>query len=167
MKKVKRKKKDRLAIIARSPDLPDGGEQLLGIPELQSGSGLKQTEAILALTDELKENIIASAQDTCGTNTGTKKGVVVRLSKHLDVPLLRLDCRRHTVELRVKHYAEIISGRATTASGDVFFSRYRDSFDSIREDIDYNKLVTFDWPAEDDSFLSKMASEALKMVEKF
>ena len=124
MKKVKRKKKDRLAIIARSPDLPDGGEQLLGIPELQSGSGL-------------------------------------------NVPLLRLDCRRHTVELRVKHYAEIISGRATTASGDVFFSRYRDSFDSIREDIDYNKLVTFDWPAEDDSFLSKKASEALKMVEKF
>ena len=167
MKKVKRKKKDRLAIIARSPDLPDGGEQLLGIPELQSGSGLKQTEAILALTDELKENIIGSAQDTCGTNTGTKKGVVVRLSKHLDVPLLRLDCRRHTVELRVKHYAEIISGRATTASGDVFFSRYRDGFDSIREDIDYNKLVTFDWPAEDDSFLSKKASEALKMVEKF
>ena len=167
MKKVKRKKKDRLAIIARSPDLPDGGEQLLGIPELQSGSGLKQTEAILALTDELKENIIASAQDTCGTNTGTKKGVVVRLSKHLDVPLLRLDCRRHTVELRVKHYAEIISGRATTASGDTFFSRYRDSFDSIRTSIDYDKLVTFDWPADDDSFLSKKATEALKMVEKY
>ena len=165
--KVKRKKKDRLAIIARSPDLPDGGEQLLGIPELQSGSGLKQTEAILALTDNLKEHIIASSQDTCGTNTGTKKGVVVRLSKHLNVPLLRLDCRRHTVELRVKHYAEIISGRATTASGDMFFSRYREGFDSIRDSIDYDKLVTFNWPADDDSFLSKKATEALKMVEKY
>ena len=67
----------------------------------------------------------------------------------------------------MKHYAEIISGRATTASGDTFFSRYRDSFDSIRTSIDYDKLVTFDWPADDDSFLSKKATEALKMVEKY
>ena len=36
--KVKRKKKDRLAVIARSPDLPDG-EQLLGIPEIEKGTG--------------------------------------------------------------------------------------------------------------------------------
>ena len=37
---VKKLKKDRVGILARSPDLPDDDrEQLLGVPELASGTG--------------------------------------------------------------------------------------------------------------------------------
>ena len=91
----------------------------------------------------------------------------MRLSKHLNVLLLRLDCRRHIVELWIKHYAEVVSGRATTCTGDTLFSRFRDGFDGIRGTIDYEILVTYDWPDDDESFLSQKASEALSLVKKF
>ena len=162
--KVKRKKRDRLAVVARSPDIH---EQLLGIPELPTGSGLNQTAAIRSLTEPIEELIIGTSQDTCSTNTGVKQGVIVRLSKHLNVLLLRLDCRRHIVELWIKHYAEVVSGRATTCTGDTLFSRFRDGFDGIRGTIDYEILVTYDWPDDDESFLSQKASEALSLVKKF
>ena len=162
--KVKRKKRDRLAVVARSPDID---EQLLGIPELPTGSGLNQTAAIRSLTEPIEELIIGTAQDTCSTNTGVHRGVVVRLSKHLNVLLLRLDCRRHIVELWIKHYAEVVSGRATTCTGDTLFSRFRDGFDGIRGDINYEILISYDWPEDDQSFLSKKASEALSLVKKY
>ena len=38
-KKVHKKKKDRVAMLVRSPDL-EQREQLLGIPEMNSGSGI-------------------------------------------------------------------------------------------------------------------------------
>ena len=162
--KVKRKKRDRLAVVARSPDIP---EQLLGIPELPTGSGLNQTAAIRSLTEPIEELIIGTSQDTCATNTGVNRGVVVRLSRHLNVLLLRLDCRRHIVELWIKHYAEVVSGRATTCTGDTLFSRFRDGFDGIRGDINYEILISYDWPEDDQSFLSKKASEALSLVKKY
>ena len=162
--KVKKKKRDRLAVVAKSPDLP---EQLLGIPELPTGSGLNQTAAIRSLTEPIEELIIGTSQDTCATNTGVNRGVVVRLSKHLNVLLLRFDCRRHIVELWIKHFGEVISGRATTCTGDTLFSRFRDGFDGIRSTIDYEILITFDWPQDDESFLSKKASEALSLVKKY
>ena len=162
--KVKKKKRDRLAVVARSPDIP---EQLLGIPELPTGSGLNQTAAIRSLTEPIEELIIGTSQDTCATNTGVNRGVVVRLSKHLNVLLLRFDCRRHIVELWIKHFGEVISGRATTCTGDTLFSRFRDGFDGIRSTIDYEILITFDWPQDDESFLSKKASEALSLVKKY
>ena len=162
--KVKKKKRDRLAVVAKSPDLP---EQLLGIPELPTGSGLNQTAAIRSLTEPIEELIIGTSQDTCATNTGVNRGVVVRLSRHLNVLLLRLDCRRHIVELWIKHYAEVVSGRATTCTGDTLFSRFRDGFDGIRGDINYEILISYDWPEDDQSFLSKKASEALSLVKKY
>ena len=162
--KVKRKKRDRLAVVARSPDIP---EQLLGIPELPTGSGLNQTAAIRSLTEPIEELIIGTSQDTCATNTGVNRGVVVRLSKHLNVLLLRFDCRRHIVELWIKHFGEVISGRATTCTGDTLFSRFRDGFDGIRGTIDYEILITFNWPEDDESFLSKKASESLSLVKKY
>ena len=162
--KVKKKKRDRLAVVAKSPDLP---EQLLGIPELPTGSGLNQTAAIRSLTEPIEELIIGTSQDTCATNTGVNRGVVVRLSKHLNVLLLRLDCRRHIVELWIKHYAEVVSGRATTCTGDTLFSRFRDGFDGIRGTIDYEILISYDWPEDDQSFLSQKASEALSLVKKY
>ena len=39
-KKVHKDQKDRVAILVRSPDLEEG-EQLLGVPECKSGSGMK------------------------------------------------------------------------------------------------------------------------------
>ena len=39
-KKVNKEKKDRVAMLVRSPDL-EQKEQLLGIPEMKSGSGKK------------------------------------------------------------------------------------------------------------------------------
>ena len=41
-----------------------------------------------------------------------------RVCKELDLCLLRIDCRRHVIELEVKHYTMAIIGRNTSAPGD-------------------------------------------------
>ena len=44
-------KKDRLAVLVRSPVL-ENKEQMLGIPELDTSTGLAQQEAVVDLLDE-------------------------------------------------------------------------------------------------------------------
>ena len=58
-----------------------------------------------------------------------------------------------------------MSGRETTAPGDVLFKRYRTKFDTIRDKIDYEALNTFQWPQED-SFMYRKAMEVLTLVQK-
>ena len=44
-----------------------------------------------------------------------------RVCKELDLCLLRIDCRRHVIELEVKHYAMAIILMNTSAPGDALF----------------------------------------------
>ena len=181
---VKRKKNDRVGILAKSPDLPeDAREQLLGIPELASGTGklmflisclpftifpgLAQKNAIVELLEYfgITGHVIGMAQDTTAANVAREKGTFARLCKELDRPLLRVDCRRHVTELEVKHYSVPVSGRNTSAPGDLLFKQYREKFDSIRQEVNYKELVTFQWP-EEGTFIHRKASEVLALIRK-
>ena len=99
-------------------------------------------------------------------NVGNKQGVTVCSGKETDRLLLRFDCRCHVTELMLKHYASPVSGRDTTAPGDVLFKRYRSKYDTIRDKIDYETLTTFEWPQDEDSFKYRKAKEVLTLVEK-
>ena len=166
--KVKRLKFDRLSVIVRIPEI-DGpeSEQLLGIPEIKNGKGITQTKAIFELLDHygIRDNVVGLCQDTTSANVGNKQGVTVCSGKECDKLLLRIDCRRHVTELFMKHFASAISGRETTAPGDIVFKRHRSKFDTIRERIDYDNLNTFEWPQED-SFMYRKAMEVLMLVQR-
>ena len=110
--KVKPVKEERIAVLAKSPDLP-GGEQLLAIPALESGKGLAQKEAIVQILQDLGvlHNLIGVCQDTTGANKGIeRRGAYFRLCKELKLSLLCLDCRRHMKELHIKHMAQSLAG---------------------------------------------------------
>ena len=80
----------------------------------QNISGRAQKNAIRELL-EFYVNVIVMIQDTTAANVGKDKGVFMRVCKELDLCLLRIDCRRHVIELEVKHYAMAIIGRNTSA----------------------------------------------------
>ena len=88
-----------------------------------------------------------------------------RVCKELDLCLLRIDCRRHVIELEVKHYTMAIIGRNTSAPGDALLKRYCDKFDNIRPVINYCSLVTFNW-LEEGTVLHKKATDTLLLVKK-
>ena len=87
------------------------------------------------------------------------------MCKELDKSLLRIDCRRHVTELEIKHFAGPITGRGTTAPGDILFKRYQEKFDTIRDSINYQNLNTFKWP-EEGSFIYEKAKEVAELVQK-
>ena len=167
--KVKRIKYDRLSVIARLPEIdgPDS-EQILGIPQIKNGKGITQTTAIYEMLDhyDLSDNVVGTCQDTTSANVGNKQGVTVCSGKRSDRLLLRIDCRRHVIELEIKHFASAVSGRGTTAPGDKLFTKYRNKFDTIRDKIDYGDLNSFEWPQVEDSFMYRKAKEVLTLVEK-
>ena len=88
-----------------------------------------------------------------------------RVCKELDLCLLRIDCRRHVIELEVKHYTMAIIGRNTSAPGNALLKRYCDKFDNIRPVINYCSLVTFNW-LEEGTVLHKKATDTLLLVKK-
>ena len=130
-------------------------------------SGLAQKNAIVELVRHyaITGHVIGMGQDTTAANVAREKGTFGRFCKELDIPLIRVDCRRHVTELEVKHYAVPVTGRNTTAPGDILFKRYREKFDSIRQEVNYKELVTFQWP-EEGTFIHRKASEVLALIKK-
>ena len=144
--KVDRQKEDRMAVLVTSPDLVDK-EQLLGILALEDGTGKSQKEGVMELMTEWGawDNLIGLVFDTTSSNTGIWKGAVTLLEKEKGFPILKMPCRRHVYELHAKHVAYQISGRETTGPGDKLFLEFRANWDEIKPEIDYTKLVKFDW----------------------
>ena len=130
-------------------------------------SGLAQKNAIMELLEfyGITANVIGMSQDTTAANVGKDRGAFGRVCKELDLCLLRVDCRRHVIELEVKHYATAITDRNSSAPGDALFKQYRDKFDTIRPVINYSSLVTFNWP-EEGTVLHKKATNTLLLVKK-
>ena len=147
------------------------GEQLLGIPPLDGGTGGHQKDAIIELLDiyDIRNNIVALCQDTTAANTGPYKGAFIMLCKELGVALLRVDCRHHIKELHIKHYAGPVTPRGTSSPGDALFKAYRKQWDTInQEEEDFmSKLVFFEWPEDNNSFISIIAYKSLKLINEF
>ena len=120
--KVKPWKDDHLAIIFQSVNIPHG-EQLLGIPPLDGGTGEHQKDAIVELLDmyNVRNHTVALCQNTTAANTGPYKGAFIMLCKELRVALLRVDSRHHIKELHIKHYAGPVTPRGTSSPGDALF----------------------------------------------
>ena len=161
-KLVKKTKKDRLAVLVRSPDLVDK-EQLLGIPQLDHSTGLAQQEGVTKLLDDwgASASVIGAVYDTTASNSGNKLGSVTRLERTLKRSLIKMPCRRHIHELHAKHVAFAVSGRETTGPGDVLFKTFSSAWDALRDDIDYSQLCKFDWTKHLNSKMEDKAHSVL------
>ncbi|XP_044574723.1 uncharacterized protein LOC123258646 [Cotesia glomerata] len=91
---------DRLPVLLTS----SGSEQLLGIPKINSGSGIEQALAVYSTMEQwgVSNYIKAICFDTAATNTGIHHGAGVELEKILKRKLIWLPCRHHVIELVIK-----------------------------------------------------------------
>jgi len=92
-----KKNVDRLPVIATAPNI----EQLLGVPELSSGTGREISSAVYDTLHEwsLLDIVQAVVFDTTASNTGRLKGACYLLEQKLDRDILFLACRHHIYEI--------------------------------------------------------------------
>ena len=108
--KVKKKKKNRMAVLVTSPELVQI-EQLLGIPELVDGKGRTEKNSTVELLKEWEawDPTVGVVFDTTASNTGCNQGSVTLLEKEKKRALIKMPCRRHVIELHAVHIATTVS----------------------------------------------------------
>ncbi|KAL4150130.1 hypothetical protein QTP88_003964 [Uroleucon formosanum] len=96
---------DRLPIIISYK----GIEQLLGVPELISGTGENQATAVYQALENwsLTDNVQSLCCDTTASNTGRLKGACILLEQKLEREILYLLCRHHILEVVLRNAFEI------------------------------------------------------------
>ena len=129
-----------------------GGEEiLLGIVPVANGTAVKTHEAILNLLHQNEisfDKISACVFDTTSVNTGEVNGIIRKLERSFEHPILELACRHHMYELVCGAASEIIIGKTqqgkgnkkTTAPYEPLFRNLCESW----ENIDKENLTIFD-----------------------
>ena len=141
----------------------DGEIKLLGIPTAESGGSEDQFNAI----DETLKNyqclhgkVKCLCYDTCTVNTGPHTEVNRRFCDKYGEDILCFECMRHTTELNISHYRSCVMSHGSKAPEDLHFKRFKSSWNSIKEDIDYNKLKLFDLQKIKGTYLESKVQEA-------
>lgn len=122
---VKREILDRLPIVISDGDT----QKLLGVPELESGTGKAQATAIYEVLDDwgLLEAVKAICCDTTASNLGTMHGAATLIEQMLGRDLLFLPCRHHIFELVLKAAFDV---KMPSSSGPnvPIFKRFKESW---------------------------------------
>jgi len=94
----------------------NGCDQLLGVPALDTGTGIDQADAIFYMLNDwcITENVQDFCCDTTASNTGRKLGSCVLLENYLERNILYLPCRHHIYELVLKY---VFDTKLNTTSG--------------------------------------------------
>lgn len=106
--------------------------QLLGVAELDNGTGKAQADAVLQAIKEweLEANIIALSFDTTSSNTGKDNGACVLIENGMGRPLLHLACRHHVMELIIGAVFKVHNA-ASSAPRVPMFKRFKDNWSII------------------------------------
>lgn len=141
-------KHDRLPVIVTSGDI----EQILGVPQLESGTGRNICDAVYQLLNDwnIASRIQAMSFDTTASNTGPIKGAAVLLELLMERDIMYLPCRHHIYELVMKEVFRTKMGE-TTGPEVPIFKRFQDKWKSIdqqdfiagvKDEIVAAKLIT-------------------------
>lgn len=97
-------------------------KKLLGVPDVESGSGKNQKGAVVELLIkwEIFEQITGLVIDTTSSNTGIEIGACKLLEEYLEKVILWLACRHHIYELHIRHVVEAITGNTTDGGVKLF-----------------------------------------------
>ncbi|XP_060880027.1 uncharacterized protein LOC132951961 [Metopolophium dirhodum] len=122
-------KVDRLPIIVTGPNF----EQLLGVPQIPSGTGLEMSSAIFDTLEKwsLLDKVQGFVFDTTSSNTGRLNGACALLEQRLGRDVLHLACRHHIFELILQ--AAIVESKLHISSGPdiAVFKRFKNAWNGI------------------------------------
>lgn len=124
-----KKKVDRLPVIATAPNV----EQLLGVPELSSGTGREMASAVYDTLQEwsLLDIVQAIVFDTTASNTGRLKGACYLLEQKLDRHVLFLACRHHVYEIVLQGVFSEIQLSPSQGPDIALFKRFKNTWKNI------------------------------------
>jgi len=119
---------DRLPVIISH----NGIDQILGVPELRSGTGENQATAVYQELENwgLIENVQALCCDTTASNTGRLKGACILLEHKLECDIPYLPCRNHMFEVVLRCAFEIKIDIASEPDVPIF-KRFQKSWPNI------------------------------------
>ena len=122
----------------------DKMRKLLGIPETDSGKGVKEFEVVKEKLEEwgVKEQVLGMVFDTTASNSGEHSGACRYLEEWLRFPVLWLACRRHMAELHLGTAVKLIMG-ATKDPGMAMFRRLRTEWRELDINLSYLELTNF------------------------
>ena len=112
--------KEHLAVLASSTN----GKlvKLLGITDLDSGTGLNQAKAVKNMLDEwnIEQRCVAMCFDTTASNTGKFAGACILLEAFIGHPLLWTSCRYHMPEVILGDVFKVIFGPSSSPKVEFF-----------------------------------------------
>ena len=128
-----------VCITATNGNIPgsDLKEKILDIVPMDKSDSATSFETLVRVLNEaspdLVKNILGGVFDTTNTNSGWKKGIMVRLERHCGVKLLHLYCRHHIYERLVNDVCKVVLGDSESPETDVH-KRLRDNWLSLNLD---------------------------------
>ena len=106
--------KEHLAVLASSTN----GKlvKLLGITDLDSGTGLNQAKAVKNMLEEwiIERQCVAMCFDTTASNTGKFAEACILLEAIIGHPLLWISCRHHMLEVIPGDVFKVIFGPSSS-----------------------------------------------------
>ena len=106
--------KEHLAVLASSTN----GKlvKLLGITDLDSGTGLNQAKAVKNMLEEwiIEQRCVAMCFDSTASNTGKFAGACILLEALIGHPLLWTSCRHHMLEFILGDVLKVIFGPSSS-----------------------------------------------------
>jgi len=137
---------DALSVLVSGPPNCKEGK-LLGVQQLESGSGKAQAEATHDLLElwNLEENIQALVFDTTAANTGWNNGAAKILESLLGRKLFYNACRHHVYELVIGAVYKNIFGESF-APENLHFKSFKSIWPLVDTSKNYNQLeLSSDW----------------------
>lgn len=110
----------------------EGKEQLLGVPKIESGTGINQANCLYEMASDwgLYDGIQALCCNTASTNLRPLNSAAVNLERLLDRDLLYLPCGHHILELVLRAaYETMFPG--TAGPKVAIFQRFQSSWPNV------------------------------------
>jgi len=130
-------KVDRLPVIVSTPN----GEQLLGVPEIPSGTGSEISSAVYDCLEKwyLLDKVQGFVFDTTASNTGRLNGASTLLEQKLNRDIIYFACRHHVSELIIQ--AAFNEAKLYVSSGPIIpiFKRFQNAW----KEIDKTKILVW------------------------
>ena len=158
-------------VLVSSPDLKH--QQILGAIALDGQTGEEISQGVLDLLNEycLTDLLVGLSFDTTASNTGSHREACSRIENEFDKSLLWLACRRHVLELHIKHVSQIVAkqvaGRKQSGPDNTRYTKLKDKWPEVLHMIDMNNLNILDWDKIVGTELEQEARRALGILSDF
>lgn len=115
-------------------------EQLLGVPELLTGTGREMSSAVYILTEwSFLNKVQAFVFDTTASNTGRLNGACHLLEQELERDILHLACRHHLHEIVLQGVFNELQDSSSTGPDIPLYKRFKNAW----RDIDQTQFSTW------------------------